>query len=520
MALGAAGLFLLLALSAVFALPKDGSEALGPASPVGQPHAPRPVVAEPAPAPGAPALAAAPDVAVAVDASLGPHGGAPVMIDRRLYGMNIADWEEEDYRPDPEPVFTAFLGALKPGILRWPAGDISQDRVWERSPRAEKATRLLTTEHVDDFLDLARAVKAEPVIAVNIVTGTPAEAADLVRYVNVEKDYGVRWWQIGNEPDMPGAFRSPSEYARTFLRFERAMRDVDPSIQLVGGELMTGAHIIGSNGAEDWLTPILRRAGEQMDAISWHYYPLDSKQTNPNSPAAPNVGNLLQERAGDWRPAGLAFADEVFPALHRARGTYAPGAEMWVTEFGEDPSNGGLGSLSATHASALWTAEVLGRFAAHGADAMAKFVFKSGKDHNFTLLDADNAPRPSYYVYWLYANEFGNRMVNVTSDQKALVNGHAALREDGRLSVLLVNKDTAPHEASLSLAGFEGGAARAFVVQGDSLDAREVTLNGETLDVETVGGPGAVQGVPIDVGPGTGVALPPLSVTLLVIDPV
>jgi len=40
---------------------------------------------------------------------------------------------------------------------------------------------------------------ADPIVTVNVGTGTPQEAAAWVHYANVVKGYGIRYWQIGNE---------------------------------------------------------------------------------------------------------------------------------------------------------------------------------------------------------------------------------------------------------------------------------------------------------------------------------
>ena len=42
---------------------------------------------------------------------------------------------------------------------------------------------------------------AIPTISVRYQGGTPEKAAELVRYANIEKKYGVAYWSIGNEPD-------------------------------------------------------------------------------------------------------------------------------------------------------------------------------------------------------------------------------------------------------------------------------------------------------------------------------
>ncbi len=35
-----------------------------------------------------------------------------------------------------------------------------------------------------------------------LLDGTPEKAAELVRYTNIEKKYGVVYWSIGNEPNL------------------------------------------------------------------------------------------------------------------------------------------------------------------------------------------------------------------------------------------------------------------------------------------------------------------------------
>lgn len=37
---------------------------------------------------------------------------------------------------------------------------------------------------------------------VRLLNGTPEQAAEMVRYVNIEKKYNVQYWGIGNEPTL------------------------------------------------------------------------------------------------------------------------------------------------------------------------------------------------------------------------------------------------------------------------------------------------------------------------------
>jgi hypothetical protein len=417
-------------------------------------------------------------------------------VDAKLYGVSIADWNPSDYHPTQHAAFVAYLSALQPGILRWPSGHSSQEYRWERGPATGDETRVLSAAHVESFLGLAREVGAEPLLAVNLKTGTAEAAADLVRYVNVERGHNVTWWQLGNEPDhRDGLTSGPEQYAEDAVRFAQAMRAVDPRVKLVGGELMSGAHVMGANGKPDWMTPIADQAGAHLDALSWHYYPLDSGQSDPGSSAYPTREHLFQEVATDWRPSGMSFVEEVYPRLRSLRDAHSPGSELWLTETAEDSGRGCAEGICDTMTGALWTADILGRLAEQDADAVAKFVFKSGSTHRFNLVDHEMQPRPTYYAYWLLARHYGDHIVHATSDERAIVAAHASLRDDGKLAILLVNKGTVGKDVRIDVAGFAGRDATTYELRGDSYVDKTVDVNGMELTPTTVGStpPGAVQ---------------------------
>ena len=111
--------------------------------------------------------------------------------------MNIDDQVRSDYVPGLDAKFVAYLKALRPALLRWPAGYYGQRYQWQESG---DGNTIMTPALVDAFVNLAKAVGAEPYLALNLDTGTTDNAAAFVNYVNVEKQYGVKWWEIGNEP--------------------------------------------------------------------------------------------------------------------------------------------------------------------------------------------------------------------------------------------------------------------------------------------------------------------------------
>ena len=110
----------------------------------------------------------------------------------------------------------------------------------------------------DEYIAHCRAVHAEPYVVVGYTTEKQAgrteaqwieSAAAWVRYANVKKKYGVRYWEVGNENWNNGK-GTPQEMAGIVSRFSRAMKAVDPTIKI-------GA---SGNGNEHWWAAFLPTA--------------------------------------------------------------------------------------------------------------------------------------------------------------------------------------------------------------------------------------------------------------------
>src|SRR5690606_9363482 len=108
----------------------------------------------------------------------------------------------------------------------------------------------------DELLTPCELISAEPMICVNAGNGTPEGAGDWARYCNdpVTTEWGrlraasghpapcnVRLWEVGNE--LWGSFQvnwaKNDEYGRRFEAFSAAMKEADPTIDLIaiGGSM-------------------------------------------------------------------------------------------------------------------------------------------------------------------------------------------------------------------------------------------------------------------------------------------
>lgn len=470
------------------------------------------------------------DVNITIDATKGPNSfSKPLAFTNNLYSMGIDDHTREDYYPSLNPTFVTYLKALHPGMLRFPAGHNGQQYTWSTTDGYTNMTPAL----VDAFINLCKAVGAEPYMAVNIESAPLADAISLLTYANITKKYNVKWWQIGNEPNLPGLwnYTSPSEYAPKYLNFRNAMLKVDPSIKFVGLESYTGEGILGEHSEVDWFKPFLDGISTgDVDAIAWHYYPLYSSPNNATSTSSstPTVAHLLQEDASDWPPAGINYPDRIIPYMRTNMVTKAPNAQIWIDEFGED-SGTTLNALGFgdTMVGALWAGDSMLRYAEQGTDAIFKFIFKasdrqdsSGADMQFgyTLLDSNDKLRPEYYTYWLMANQFGDNLVNAKSDKTTQVSAHAAIRaEDCSLRVMLINKASAKQSVRLTLNGCTPVVGSQYNLVGTGYQTKDVTLNNATFNTTNIAqGANAIAPIAAEACSDNIISIPPYAIYVLI----
>ncbi|MES1209700.1 MAG: hypothetical protein ABUS79_27520, partial [Pseudomonadota bacterium] len=270
---------------------------------------------------------------------------------------------------------------------------------------------------VDAMVAYARAIGAEPILQVPVLgdtsgkTPTPDTAAEMVTYANVTKGYAIKYFSVGNEPDIYADNASATAPSRpgykaadvcaTTTAFVAAMKAVDPTIQIVGPDLSWKYQ--AGNGANDWLTPILQTCGNSFDVISIHRYPF----------AAP-MATL---------PAAQADAANFRAVIKSVRGilqaTGQGGKPLALTEMNVayDATSCVLAASPATLGGALWLADAVGSAIDLGLWTSA--VWDIGDDQTWALgligLPPAHVPRPAYYAYQLYADHYGPTSVAVSS---------------------------------------------------------------------------------------------------------
>jgi alpha-L-arabinofuranosidase len=191
-------------------------------------------------------------------------------------------------------------------IIRYPGGNFVSGYNWlngigpkENRPRElDKAWNSINSNQfgTDEFMAWCKLVGTEPLMGLNLGTGSSEEAAALVEYCNVEKGtkwselrrkngiaapYNVKRWCLGNEMDGPWQIghMSAVEYGMKAADAARQMRYVDPSLQLIA---------CGSSGPFmptylEWDREVLEQCYDRVDGLSLHRYFDNTESTGGDS---------------------------------------------------------------------------------------------------------------------------------------------------------------------------------------------------------------------------------------------
>ena len=179
--------------------------------------------------------------------------------------------------------------------VRYPGGNFVSGYRWEDGvgPVDERPHRLDLAWHssdpntfgTDEFMRWAKLADIEPMMAVNLGTRGVQEALDLLEYCNVpgtshfaeqrrangtDEPYRVKMWCLGNEMDGPWQIghKTAEEYGRIATETARAMRMMDPSLELVAcGSSSRSMPTFG-----EWERVVLTEAWDHVDMVSAHAY--------------------------------------------------------------------------------------------------------------------------------------------------------------------------------------------------------------------------------------------------------
>ncbi len=208
-----------------------------------------------------------------------------------IYEPGHPEADERGYRRD----VLALVKEMGPTVVRYPGGNFVSGYNWEDGvgPVEDRPVRLDGAWHtvetnafgLHEFVEWARLADVEVMEAINLGTRGVDAARELVEYANhpggtrlsdmriangAKEPFDIKLWCLGNELDGPWQIghKTPEEYGRLAQEAAKAMRFVDPTIELVAvGSSNSGMPTFGT-----WEQTVLRHAYDEVDYISLHAY--------------------------------------------------------------------------------------------------------------------------------------------------------------------------------------------------------------------------------------------------------
>lgn len=208
-----------------------------------------------------------------------------------IYEPGHPEADEQGFRRD----VISMVKDLRVGMVRYPGGNFLSGYDWKDGigPRDKRPVRLDRAWHtiepnkvgIDEFTDWARKAGTKVMGAVNMGTGTPQDAGDLVEYCNFPggtywsdlrkanghaEPHAIKTWCIGNEMDGPWQIchLDADEYGKKAREAAKIMKWTDDSIKVV----VCGSASSGMPSYPEWDRTVLEHTYDLADYISIHRY--------------------------------------------------------------------------------------------------------------------------------------------------------------------------------------------------------------------------------------------------------
>ncbi|GAA3437579.1 cellulose binding domain-containing protein [Kutzneria kofuensis] len=420
-------------------------------------------------------------------------------------GVNHAVWDSQLGTNEVADLY-AKAGV---GMMRYPGGSYGDIYHWKDN--TAPGGYVAPNTDFDTFMGGVRRAGAQPIIIADYGSGTPQEAADWVRYANVTKGYGAKYWEIGNE--IPGnghygtnwetdlhADKSPTAYANGVVAYSEAMKAVDPTVK-IGAVLTTPANwpdgLIASGDSATWNQTVLSIAASHIDFVIIHWYPTGATAADELS-RPDQVNDMIYmvrqqiARYAGGRDIGIAMTE-----TNTAVGMDTQPGALFAAETYASLLANGVFTVDwwDTHNGPTTVSTVAGQ-----TDYGDSGLLSSAGCVNDVCEPALNTPFAPYYALSMlsaFAHP-GDQFVNAGSNQSS-VNAYAVRRANGDLALLLVNKD--PDNARTVAIDYAGYAP------SNAVPTVSTFTNGASAITTTA------------AGTATSQTLPPYSLTTVLLHP-
>ncbi|WP_340106008.1 alpha-N-arabinofuranosidase [Rhodohalobacter sp. 8-1] len=436
---------------------------------------------------------------------------------RGIYG-GIWVGEDSDI-PNTEGYRNDVLEALRdldvPNV-RWPGGCFADEYHWRDGigPKDERPVRINThwgmveednSFGTHEFLRFMELIDAEPVIAMNLGSGTPREMAQWLEYLNYDGEstlanlrrengrdepWGVKYIGVGNESWGCGGNMTVEYYADLYRRYATFTKEYS------GHEL----YRVASGWSDDqygWTEHMMQEAAGMMEGISLHYYTIPTGNWSAKGSSVDFDEELYF--AGIQR---AAFMDEYIQGHSNRMDKFDPekNVDLVVDEWGiwTDPlpgTNPGFLEQQNSLRDALIASITLDILNKHSDRVrMANIAQMVNVLQAMILTEGDQMIKtPTYHVFDLYrihhdtnllythvqnmnAYEFGGESIPVVSMT-------VSASENGAINITLTNKN--PDQSEEIELEFRGGQI-SEIIEARTLTGSRVNSVNAFSDPENV----------------------------------
>jgi alpha-L-arabinofuranosidase len=318
---------------------------------------------------------------------------------------------------------------------------------------------------------------AHNLVTVNMGTGTPELAAEWVRWANKTNNYGVKYWELGNELNggweaghitADGTEMTPEKYVKRFIKFVKAMKAVDPTIKVGGPSCDVDHH-------DDYFSPLLRDAGKYVDFLTLHYYSLRSsiapeKELFLGLDKLKPVVKRLDELVNKYQPERK---DEIKYCISE-----------WNSKLPKDQDAYRLFN-------GLWFSGWVGEMVKEGVDSATVWDIFSGKENGHGLLvrhGNDYVPTGRYWAFYLWSHYMADTLVSSSIQGGKDLHVYTT-KDKENLYVMIMNESRSVTEyAGINIKDF------APVPTGEeiTLSSREYFWNPYTFEADWNSGPSEI----------------------------
>jgi len=297
----------------------------------------------------------------------------------------------------------------------------------------------------DEFMTIARAIGAEPVLVIcfnSMYTAATAggtkptydqlleTAVAWVKYANITKGYKIKYWEIGNETYLVDA-TTAFQYATDLIAFSAAMKAVDPTIK------------IGANGSGSaWWNTILSLASGSIDWLSVHNYPVWAWESY----------DFYRTSTPDLVQGVTEAIDSIanYAAVGDRSRLFVGVTETAPIDYSPDFTWPAVNDLG--HAIVLFN--IIGKLISNPiVHFVQPWVTHWVNNHTppdvYDLLGSQNQLNPTGQALAIWGQWAGQKMVATTSDEP--ISAYATyLSGSNKLTIYLINKETSTQPVSVA----------------------------------------------------------------------